>query len=128
MPDQEPAFHVTGTEWYIKLEYTRQPTPEDMKAANVELLEFNKEQGLNELLCDVRKMNREVPLATQLEGVKLLWQLRSFKKFAFIVGDPELEKLLASSFRNLSFLSKFRAFQNEDEAVAWLRSNEQPVE
>lgn len=124
MSIQEPAFHITGNDWYIKLEYTRQPTPEDMNAANVELLKLNKEQGLDTLLCDVRKMNPEVPLRTQLEGVKLLWQLRNFKKFAFVIDNAELEKLLASSFMNMSFMHKFRAFGDEQEAINWLRGTE----
>jgi hypothetical protein len=123
-PSISPAYKVESTEWYIRLEYTRQPTPDDMKAANADIMHLHEEAGLNRLLCDVRQMSSDVPLGTQVEGVKLLWQLRNFEKFAFVSNDPELEKLLASSFSHLKFMHKFRGFHDEADAIAWLRASE----
>lgn len=121
---EAPGFEVSVVGQYIKLLYTRQPTAQDMKEANIKVLRLHEQEGVNRLLCDVRRMSSEVSLPTQLEGVRLLWQLRSFEKFAFIISDKELEKLLASSFMNMKFMHKFKAFADENSAVEWLQSEE----
>ena len=121
---QAPRYQVTATDTYIYLKYLHEPSAQDMREANAKILDLHQHHGLSRLLCDLRQLSGEVHIGTQVEGVKLLWQLRDFEKFAFITNDNELERIVASSFNHLKFLSKLRTFNDEPSAITWLTSAE----
>jgi len=86
-------------------------------------LEMGKKTGITKLLDNIQEVDSTVSLPVQLEGVKVLWKLRAFKKIAIVIKDNELGHIFFSSLAALHLSEAFRGFTDEAEAIAWLKAD-----
>lgn len=122
MPSKS-EFHVTKEDGYIHL-VTKGPLDlEHLEAPADAALAMAKKEGLTALLDDIREVDSsQVNVTIQAKGFGVVWKLRSFNKVAIVMNLNELEQIFMGTLRAMHLNSKFRAFDKEDEAIAWLKS------
>jgi hypothetical protein len=86
-------------------------------------LEWLKEGKSDRLLDDIRDVNMAgVPIEVQSKGVGIIWKLRAFKKIAILYHGQETEKLFFGTLEVMHMDTKFKGFETEADAVAWLKA------
>jgi hypothetical protein len=85
-------------------------------------LELAQKENIHKLLDDIRQVDStNVTIQIQSKGFGVLWKLRAFDRVAVVFGEGELSKLFFSTLQAMGLGSKFRGFDNESDAIAWLQ-------
>lgn len=118
------TFSVSVVDDYIRLdtwgvlEVDQVSDPVDAALALAEV------SGIYKLLDNIQKVDfTTASLHVQAKGMGVLWKLRKFKRVAIIFSGEEPGYLFYSSLRELRLDvgSKFQGFENEIDALRWLR-------
>jgi hypothetical protein len=126
--DKEQAkkshFNVSVRDDYVHL-VTKGPLDvNNLDAPANAALALAKEKKLDKLLDDIRYVDSSgVNISIQSKGFGVLWKLREFKKVAIIFKEKELGHLFFSTLEAIHINSKFGGFDNEAEAIAWLKDD-----
>lgn len=84
-------------------------------------LEAMREHNIDRLLDDIRETDMTgVPIEAQAKGVGLMWKLKAFRKIAVLYKGQETEKLFFGTLEVTHLDAKFKGFEDEAEAIAWL--------
>lgn len=127
MADTEKRFSVQVVDDYIYLKTWGELDPNDLDAPANAALALAKETGIDRLLDDIREVdtsNVSIPIQTKSMGI--LWKLRSFKKVAIVLNGSRIRSLFFATLDvlHLNIDAKFKGFENEQEAVAWLKKTD----
>lgn len=125
MTMQAQQFSVAVADGYIHLKTWGGLDEHNLDAPANAALALAAEKQVDKLLDDIRGVDSTgVSIAIQSKAMGILWKLRSFKKVAIILEGSRLSKLFFSTLSAFHFNadSKFKGFNNEAEAIAWLRS------
>ena len=88
-------------------------------------IDLAREKKIDKLLDDIRQVDSTgADIQVQSKGFGVLWKLRTFDKVAIVFGKEErLSKLFFSTIQTIHITSKFRGFDNEEDAVKWLKND-----
>ena len=123
MGGDERQFSVQVVDNYIHLKTWGILDEHNLEAPADAALTLAKERGITKLLDDIRDIDTTaVSIPIQAKGVGVLWKLRSFDKVAIILKGNRIRSLLFATINTLHLDSdaKFRGFDDEQEAIAWL--------
>lgn len=85
-------------------------------------LNLGKEKKIDKLLDDIRNVDAShVSVHIQAKAAGLMWKLKQFKKVAIVFKGQEMSWLFFSTLEALHLNSTFKGFDNEVEAIAWLK-------
>lgn len=121
---EETRFKVTAKNGYVLLETWGELKEEDLDAPANAALALAEEKHIDKLLDDIRNVDSShISMTVQAKGVGILWKLRKFKKVAIIFKGEEIGWLFLStlSAMHLNLNGKFKGFDNEPEAIQWLK-------
>lgn len=122
VPDHGYNIAVQGA--YIRLETWGQIHEEDVDVPAKAALALRKESGVNLLLDNIQNVEgKGVSIAIQTKGVGVLWSLREFDKVAIVFKSGDLGKMFLGTLEamHLNLNGKFKGFDNESDAIAWLQ-------
>lgn len=120
----EKLYEVTIEDGYFRTNMWGAAGADTFEASTNELLTLRDTHKvpLNRLLCDIRRLkSTNIDIAAQARGIGTLWKIRTFEKVAIVMGDAHVSDLLQQALRATHFTDKFRMFEDEAEAVAWLK-------
>jgi hypothetical protein len=86
-------------------------------------LELAARAHVEKLLDDIRDIDTTgVSIPIQAKAMSILWKLRVFKRVAIVLNGSRIENLFLSTIQGigLHLEDKFRAFNDEADAIAWL--------
>jgi hypothetical protein len=97
---------------------------DDFVAATDEALAMKEKTHVNKLLCHIKELRpTKIDINAQTSGIGTLWRIQAFEKVAFLLGDPDVSKLVHSSLELTNFAERFHTFEDEDTAIKWLLSD-----
>ena len=120
-------FSVEATDDYIHLKTWGALDESQLDAPANAALALAKEKHFDKLLDDIREVDTSnVSIPIQAKSMGILWKLRAFKKVAIVMGESRVRTLFFSTLDalHLDRETKFKGFDNIDEAIAWLHSQE----
>lgn len=123
MGGDERQFSAEVVGDYIHLKTWGKLAEHNLEAPAVAALALAKERGVNKLLDDIRDIDTTaVSIAIQARGVGVLWKLRTFDKVAIVLRGNRIRSLFFATINTLHLDSdaKFRGFDDEQQAIAWL--------
>ncbi len=121
---KKDKFKVSVQGDYILLETWGELEIEDLPAPADAALALSEETHIDKLLDDIRGVDQApVSVPVQAKGVSVLWKLRKFRKVAIVFSGKEIGWLFLSTLQamHLNLDSKFKGFDNEAEAINWLK-------
>lgn len=89
-------------------------------------LQLAQEKNIRKLLDNISDVDSSgANIAVQTKGIGVIWKLRAFDKIAIVLGQSHLRSLFFDTLDTLHLdgTIKFRGFDNEDDAVAWLKES-----
>ena len=120
----DKRYQVSVQNDYILLETWGELKLEDLEEPASAALELAEKSHIDKLLDDIRGVdNSHVSVQIQAKGVSILWKLRKFRKVAIVFSGKEIGWLFLSTIQamHLNIDSKFKGFDNEAEAIQWLK-------
>ncbi|HSW98877.1 MAG TPA: STAS/SEC14 domain-containing protein [Candidatus Saccharimonadales bacterium] len=126
MDGQEKQFSVDLVGNYIHLKTWGKLEIETLDAPANAALSLSQEHHIDKLLDDIREVdssNASIHIQTKAMGI--LWKLRTFRKVAIVLQGSRLQTLFFATLEalHLNLDSKFKGFENEAEAIAWLQED-----
>jgi len=109
---------------YIRLETWGMIHEEDLDAPAKAALALRKETGIDRLLDNIQGVDESrVSISMQTKGVGVVWSLREFHKVAIVFKGGDLGKMFLATLEamHLNLNNKFKGFDNETDAIAWLQ-------
>lgn len=117
-------FSVEARDDYVYLVTRGRLDVDNLDAPANAALSLAKEKKIDKLLNDIRYVDSSgVDISIQSKGFGVLWKLREFKKVAIIFKEREIGRLFFSTLEAMHITSKFGGFDNEADAIAWLKDN-----
>lgn len=117
----EQNYRNTKEANYVKQELWGKLELEGLREASKEAIQLIETHKADALLCDIRNITYdETSIKMQIEGMSLLWKMRHLRRIAFLVSTHGLSQSLETTFEQLHLGSKYHAFRDEAEAIAWL--------
>ncbi len=126
MADGGQRFSVEIVDDYIHLKTWGALDIRDLDAPANAALALAKEHGIDKLLDDIREVDSSAAtIHIQTKAMGIMWKLRTFRKVAILLGGSRLRTLFFSTLEvlHLNLDSKFKGFESEEEAIAWLRES-----
>lgn len=120
----EKLHEVTIQDGYFRTNMWGAAGADTFEASTDELLTLRDSHKvpLNRLLCDIRRLKpTNIDIAAQTRGIGTLWKIRTFDKVAIVRGDDRVSDLLQQALKATHFTNKFQMFEDEAEAIAWLK-------
>jgi hypothetical protein len=121
---EKEKFKVSAQGDYILLETWGKLELEDLSAPADAALAMAEKTHIDKLLDDIRGVDATpVSVPLQAKGVSVLWKLRKFRKVAIVFSGKEIGWLFLSTLQamHLNLDTKFKGFDNEAEAMIWLK-------
>jgi hypothetical protein len=121
---EEPNFTVRAVDDYVRLDTWGRLRVEDVEAPAEAALALAREKGLDKLLDNIQNVDfSTASVYVQAKGMGVLWKLKSFRKVAIVFEGSEPGYLFFSSIQvlHLDLGKKFQGFDNEKDAIKWLR-------
>lgn len=125
MANDKQQFSVKVVNDYIHLKTWGALDTNNLDTPANAALTLAKERGITKLLDDIRDIDTSaVSIPIQVKAMGILWKLRTFDKVAIVLKGSRIRELFFETIENLhlNIDAKFKGFDDEDEAVAWLRS------
>jgi len=127
MPDntQDKLYAITVGDDYFHVNIWGDASSEVVEESTKELLAKRdaSQPRVNKLLCDIRGLKpHKLDIVGQSRGIGTLWDIRSFDKVAFLVNESPVTDLLQQALSVVHFTGKIRTFEDEAEAIAWLKT------
>ncbi|HEX6461823.1 MAG TPA: STAS/SEC14 domain-containing protein [Candidatus Saccharimonadales bacterium] len=126
MSVDEQHFSVKATDGYIHLRTWGALDAKNLDAPANAALALAKEKNINKLLDDIRDVDTSaVSIPIQAKAMGILWKLRTFDKIAIVLKGSRVRSLFFSTLEilHLNIDAKFKGFDNESEAIAWLKND-----
>lgn len=121
MDTKQKRFSVTVPGDYIYLKTWGKLDMDDLEEPADTAIKLGKENKIDRLLDDIREIDTtNVSIPIQTKAVGIIWKLRAFKKVAVVYKNQEIGRLFFASLEALHLSSKFRGFDDETQAIAWL--------
>lgn len=124
---QDHGYNLTVQGNYIRMETWGTVHAETVDEPAKAALALRKETGIDKLLDNIQKVDdAHVSINAQTKGVGVIWSLREFKKVAIVFKDGGgLGKMFLGTLEamHLNLSGKFKGFDNETEAIAWLHED-----
>jgi len=123
MGGQEQRFSAVIEGDYVHLKTWGELTLDDLDAPAMTALKLAEEHHLDKLLDDIREVDdSNASILIQTKAMGILWKLRTFRKVAIVLNGSRLRTLFFATLEalHLNLDSKFKGFDNEAEAKAWL--------
>lgn len=123
----EKLYEVTIEDGYFRTNVWGNAGAEVFEVSTKDLLELRDNKGIkiNKLLCDIRELkSQNIDIVAQTKGIGMLWDIRSFDKVAFLMSEVNKSRAAEMTRRALEvthFTDKFRSFEDETAAIAWLK-------
>jgi len=118
---QPNQFTIEQRDGYVYLKTWGPMAMEGLEKPPDAALEVLKEGKCDKLLDDIRDVVMTgVNIDVQTKGVGIMWRLRAFKKVAILYKGQETEKIFFGTLEAMRLDTKFKGFETEEEAVAWL--------
>jgi hypothetical protein len=120
----EKLYEITIEDGYLRTNVWGAADADIFEASTNELLTLRDAHRvpLNRLLCDIRRLKpNNIDIVAQTRGIGALWKIRSFDKVAVVIGDTHVSDMLHQALKVTHFTDKFQTFDDEAEAVAWLK-------
>ncbi len=128
MDTQSQQFSVDVVDDYVHLKTWGELDENNLAAPANAALSLASERQISKLLDDIRDIDStKVSIPIQSKAMGIIWKLRTFKKVAILMNESRIQTLFFSTLSalHLNLDSKFKGFDNEAEAIAWLRAPEQ---
>ncbi len=122
--EQDHGYKLTVQGNYIHMETWGRIHEEDVDVPAKAALALRKETGIDCLLDNIQKVDEgHVTISSQTKGVGVLWSLREFRKVAIVFRQGDLSKMFLATLEamHLNLNNKFKGFDNESDAIAWLQ-------
>ena len=117
-------FSVEVRDDYVHLVTRGKLDLQDLDAPANAAIALAQDKKLDKLLDDIRYVDAAgANIAVQSKGFGVLWKLRTFKKVAIVFKQERLGRLFFSTIQSIHITSKFRGFDNEADAIAWLKDD-----
>lgn len=126
MDGQDKQFSVAVVGDYIHLKTWGKLEIESLDAPANAALTLSQEQHIDKLLDDIREVDgSNASIHIQTKSMGILWKLRTFRKVAIVLENSRLQTLFFATLEalHLNLDAKFKGFNNEAEAIAWLRED-----
>jgi hypothetical protein len=126
MNPEPQQFSLEAKDDYIHLKTWGGLDAENIDAPANAALALAEEKHIDKLLDDIRGVDSSgASIPIQAKGMGVLWKLRAFKKVAIVLNESRLRTLLFSTLDTLHLDRdiKFKGFEDEAEAIAWLKSD-----
>jgi hypothetical protein len=123
MASQEQRFSLVVVDDHIELKTWGQLDVDDLDAPANAALVMAQTKHIDKLLDDIRQVDTAgATIPVQVKAMGILWTLRSFKKVAILFEGTTTRTLFFSTLKelHLNLNPKFRGFDDEAEALAWL--------
>lgn len=123
----EKLYEVTVEDGYFRTNVWGSAGGEVFEASTKDLLAMHDAQKgkVNRLLCDIRQLQpTKIDIGAQTRGIAMLWDIRKFDKVAFLMSNMKSSRVTEMTRRSLEvthFTDKFQTFEDEAEAIAWLK-------
>lgn len=121
---QDHGYELNAQAGYIHLRTWGPIYEQDIDEPAKAALALRKESGLNKLLDNIQGVDdSRVNITMQTKGVGVIWSLREFSKVAIVFKSGDLGKMFLSTLEamHLNLNNKFKGFDNESDAIAWLQ-------
>ncbi|MDB5181666.1 MAG: hypothetical protein JWP13_429 [Candidatus Saccharibacteria bacterium] len=122
----KPNFSVTLADDFVHLNTWGSLHVEDVEKPVEAALKLAKDHKVDKLLDNIQEVDFSgASIPVQAKGMGVLWRLRNFRKVAVVFRGKEPGFLFFSSLQvlHLNLGSKFQGFDNEADAIAWLKSS-----
>lgn len=122
--DGQKRYSAEVVNDYIKLKTWGLLDERDVDAPANAALELAETHKITKLLDDIREVDTSgLSIAIQTKSMGILWKLRHFKKVAIVMNDSKLQSVFFSTLEalHLNLDAKFKSFNNEAEAISWLK-------
>ncbi len=121
-------YSVEVIDDFIKLKTWGKLDIHELDAPANAALEMMKEKNLDKLLDDIREADASlVNIPMQTKSMGILWKLRAFRKVAIVMNDDLMHHLFAAALEALHLNDakdvRFKSFDDEQEAIAWLKAS-----
>lgn len=127
MADSEQRFSVQVVDNYIHLKTWGALNGQDLDAPANAALALAQKEHIDKLLDDIREIDTSgVSIPIQAKAMGIIWKLRAFKKVAIVLKGSRIRSLFFSTLDvlHLNIDAKFKGFEDEQEAIAWLQKDE----
>lgn len=121
----QQQFSTEVKDDYVHLKTWGAPDMDHLDAPVNAALALAKEKDIHKLLDDIRGVDtKAVSIPMQAKAMGIIWRLRAFKKVAMVMDTGRVSTLFFSTLNALKLEHgmQFKSFQDEAEAIDWLRS------
>jgi hypothetical protein len=125
-PGKERNFSVVVENDVVRLKTWGELNLDDLEAPADAALKLAQDQKLKKLFDDIREVDdSDASIYIQAKAMGILWKLRSFDKVAILMQSSTLSTMFFSTLQalHLNGDSRFRGFESEAEALAWLHED-----
>ena len=126
MNSKPQQFSLEVVDDYIHMKTWGRLNLDDVDVPAKAALELAHKKKIKKLLDNISEVDSSgTNIAIQAKGVGVLWKLREFDKVAIVFSESHLQKLFFSTLEaiHLEHEVKFNGFDNEAEAIAWLKKD-----
>ena len=128
MASENQQFSVDVAGDYIHLKTWGALDTNNLDAPANAALALATERDVHKLLDDIRDIDTSaVSIPMQAKAMGILWKLRKFDKVAIVLQGSRVRTLFFETIENLhlNLDTKFKGFDDESEAIAWLQGQRQ---
>lgn len=121
---KQAQFSVEAKKDFIHLKTWGELDVETLHQPAEAALALGQQKGLRKLLDNIQEIDTSgVSISVQSKAMGILWKLKAFDKVAIVFKDKEVGLLFLKSLSAIHLSGKFNGFDNEADAIAWLRKD-----